>query len=150
LLVAGCGGGGDASSSRSAPSGAAHFLSAAALQRALGNGFRVGLERVAVMSQTGDEAVDLGQDLPTGLLDRVRCAPAAPRPSGAAVWRWGCDVSWQTVDGRPRRTRYVVRERPNGCFSAGARPRYPDRYDPTIRTFSEDPLNAIVSARRGC
>lgn len=102
------------------------------------------------MSQTGDEAVDLDQDLPTGLVDRVRCAPAAARPSGTAAWRWRCDVSWQTVEGRPRRTRYLVQQRADGCFSAGAQPRYPNRYDPTIRTFSEDPLNAIVSARRGC
>jgi hypothetical protein len=150
LVAAGCGGGGGSSEQGASAGAAPHFLSAAELQRGLGNGFRRALDQVAVMSQRGDDAVDLGQSLPTGLLDRVRCRPAAPRPTGAGAWRWGCDVRWQSAEGRPRRTRYDVRLRPNGCFRAGAKPRYHDRYDPTIRTFAEDPLNAIVSVRRGC
>jgi hypothetical protein len=152
LAAAGCGGGG--SGDPASPPGAAaprrgHYLAGPDLERELGSGFRDGLYRLAVMSQRSDDAADLGQSLPTGLLDRVRCAPAAPQPS-SGVWRWRCRVRWKAVDGKRQRTHYDVRLQPGGCFSAGATPRRPEPYDATIHAYGEDPLNGIVSASRAC
>jgi hypothetical protein len=116
----------------------------------LGTAFRTGLYRLAVMSQQTEDAMDLGQRLPAGLVREVRCASTAARPGGDGVWTWGCDVRWKSVAGRAQRTRYDVRLTRGGCFAAGAAPRRQPHYDSTIRTYAEDPLNALVSARRGC
>jgi hypothetical protein len=101
------------------------------------------------MSQKSEDAKDLGQRLPTGLLSNVRCIAAARRPAGGA-WPWACDVRWKSVEGRAERTRYTVRLTQGECFAAGAAPPRRPHYDSTIRTYSEDPLNALVSVRRGC
>jgi len=147
--LAGCGGGAQAVSKSAVPP-KGDYLAAAGLERQLGNAFRQGLYRIAVMSQRSDEAKDLGQPLPTGLLDRVRCTSSAPRPSGRAAWAWSCDVSWKTVKGSRQSTRYAVRSWPGACFAAGATPRRGPRYDATIRTYSEDPLNVLTSVSRRC
>jgi len=102
------------------------------------------------MSQKTEDAMDLGQRLPTGLVREVRCASTAARPGGDGVWMWGCNVRWKSVEGQAQRTRYDVRLMKGECFAAGAAPRRQPHYDATIRTYSEDPLNALVSARRGC
>ena len=85
------------------PSGG--YLAAADLERQLGNAFRKGLYRLAVMSQKTEDAMDLGQRLPTGLLRDVSCdvgAAAAERAGGP--WSWTCKVSWRSVEGRAQRT----------------------------------------------
>jgi hypothetical protein len=146
LIAAGCGG--DTPSGRLTVA-ARGFLPATELQRELGNGFRHALYRVAVMSQQEGDALDLGQPLPAGLVDAVRCAPVGARPA-LAEWRWKCAVRWETVSGRTQRTAYDVRLTPTGCFVAAATPALPTRYDATIRTYGEDPLNAVTSVRRGC
>jgi hypothetical protein len=102
------------------------------------------------MSQKSDDAMDLGQRLPTGLLIGVRCSSSAGQPGGGGVWPWSCDVRWKTVEGHAQRTRYVVRLTRGECFAAGAAPRRQPHYDSTIRTYSEDPLNALAGGRRGC
>jgi hypothetical protein len=148
-VVTGCGGAHGASSDGTAhPSG--DYIAGADLERRLGNGFRDGLYRLSVMTQRSEDAKDLGQPLPTGLLDRVNCSSAAPRPQGGRVWSWSCAVRWRSVEGRSESTRYAVRLSPGECFSAGATPARPVRYDATIRTYSEDPLNALGSVRAGC
>jgi hypothetical protein len=108
----------------------------------LGNGFRAGLARLAVMEQPRDGATDLGQDLPAGLLRDVRCA--------ARSGRWTCRVRWETPAGRPRATRYAVTLLRNGCFGAAATPKLADHFDPTINTYAEHPLNTIISVGKGC
>jgi hypothetical protein len=150
-VLAGCGGGAHADdhATTSAARPAGGYLAAAELQRRLGNSFRKGLYRLAVMSQKSEDAKDLGQPLPTGLLRDVRCSSAAARPSGGA-WPWTCDVRWKSVEGRAERTRYAVRLTRGECFAAGAAPARRPHYDSTIRTYSEDPLNALVSGRPGC
>jgi hypothetical protein len=152
VAVAGCGGGGmhRTAAPAATPAGPPRFLSATDLERDLGNGFRSGLYRLAVMSQPRDEATDLGQDLPTGTVQRVRCAPAGARPAGATAWAWRCSVRWRSVAGRAHQLRYAVRNRPDGCFSAGATPALPAHRDATIESFSEHPLNTLVSVRKGC
>jgi hypothetical protein len=110
----------------------------------LGNGFRRGLYRLAVMSQPGDDATDLGQQLPTGTLRDVRCRPLA----GTATWT--CTVRWTTVDGQRTSTRYRIDVGRHGCFYGAATPPLPEHYDATIRTYSEHPLNSLQSPRRGC
>jgi hypothetical protein len=103
------------------------------------------------MSQPADGATDLGQSLPTGLLDSVACASsrtAATGASGTEVTR--CSVRWQTQGGAPRRTRYRVRMFDDGCFDASARPSFPAHIDPTIEGYSEHPLNVLVGAEKGC
>ena len=52
--------------------------------------------------------------------------------------------------GPQEQTRYAVRLRRGQCFAAGATPARAARYDSTIRTYSEDPLNALGNARPGC
>ena len=147
--IAGCGGQGHAAS-QDPPRPAGGYLAGSDLERQLGNAFRKGLYRLAVMSQRNEDAMDLGQSLPTGLLRGVRCDSTTPRPTGGGAWTWGCTVSWRTVEGRGQRTRYDVRLRRGECFGAGATPHRAARYDATIRTYSEDPLNALGSARPGC
>jgi hypothetical protein len=147
--AAGCGGGGGQSKpATERPRATGPYLTGAELERQLSAGFRDGLYRLAVMTQKSDDAVDLGQPLPTGLVGGVRCRPAGAR--GSDAWSWRCDVSWRDVDRHAQRTRYTVRLMPGGCFGAGASPRRPQLYDATIRAYGEDPLNGIVSARTGC
>ncbi|WP_320670387.1 hypothetical protein [Patulibacter defluvii] len=113
------------------------------LERALGNGVRAGLYRVAVMSQQSDDAKDLGQPLPTGVVDGVRCTLR-----GAGATR--CLVRWRTVDRVRQRTAYRVRLRPGGCFVAAAEPARDTIYDATIRSYAEDPLNVVQAVGRPC
>jgi hypothetical protein len=126
------------------------FLPASDIDRKVGNGFRVALDRLGVMTQPPDQGVDVGQPVPTGQLRAARCFAADPRPAAAAPWRWTCTVRWATVDGARRTTRYVVRLEPTGCFAASAQPARPQVRDTTAGTFSEDPLNTIVGVGRGC
>ena len=148
--LAGCGGGRHATDAPSVARPQGGYLVASDLERQLGNAFRHGLYRLAVMGQRSDEAKDLGQPLPTGLLDRVRCTSTTARPTGGGPWSWRCDVAWKTVKGSRESTRYDVRLWPGACFAAGATPRRGPRYDATIRTYSEDPLNVLASADRAC
>lgn len=141
----GAGGGGDR-----AQVAAARYVSGFELRRQLSNAFDAGLYRLAVMSQPRDSATDLGQSLPTGLVRTVSCAPAAPAASPGGTEIAHCTVRWDTVSREPRTTRYLVRLFPTGCFAAGATPRLPQLRDNTIQTFSEHPLNALVSAGRQC
>jgi hypothetical protein len=139
----------------STPAAAAHpaaprFLSQPDLERQLGNGLTAGLERLAVMSQPPEGAADLGQDLPRGALDSVDCSAAATRPAARAVWPWRCTARWQTASGKARKTAYAVKLLPTGCFAAAADPPLQPVRDTTIASFSEHPLNAIVSLQRGC
>lgn len=151
VLAAGCGGGSDTTDSQSAARSVTppRYLRATDLERELGTSFRRGLYRLAVMSQPGDDSADLGQDLPTGLLEAVRCRAASAVPAGGP-WAWRCVVQWKTVGQRAKTTSYTVRDLPAGCFAAGATPRLAQHYDSTIRTYSEHPLNILGSASTGC
>ncbi|HWH93981.1 MAG TPA: hypothetical protein VNT03_08975, partial [Baekduia sp.] len=160
--LAACGddGGGAASAADRASTPAAltaargsHYLGRHALALAVGNGFRARLDQLAVMQQPPEGATDLGQDLPTGLVRDVRCAPAggatAP-PTGGHPQMWRCRVRWETVAGALKTTNYSVRSLATGCFAAGATPRLPEVKDPTIASYSEHPLNTVISLRKGC
>jgi hypothetical protein len=148
-VVSGCGGGDHAALEKGKrPAGG--YLGASDLERQLGNAFRKGMYRLAVMQQRGEDAMDLGQPLPTGLVDRVSCAAQGPRPGGGRPWAWSCAIRWQTVQHHAQQTRYTVRLDPGECFAAGASPPRRPQYDVTIRTYSEDPLNALGSVRAGC
>ena len=149
-LLTGCGGGDHASSTDKVVKPTGGYLSAPALERQLGNAFRKGLYRLSVMTQRSEDAKDLGQPLPTGLLDDVKCTSSGAQPSAGRVWTWSCDVRWKSVEHRREQTRYAVRLRPGQCFAAGATPARAKLYDSTIRTYSEDPLNALGSVRPGC
>lgn len=129
---------------------AARYASGLDLRRQLANAFDAGLYRLAVMSQPRDSATDLGQSLPTGLVRTVSCGRAGTPEGPQRTEVAHCSVAWQTVSGAPRRTRYLVRLFPTGCFAAGATPRLPQHRDNTIETYSEHPLNALVSVARQC
>jgi hypothetical protein len=148
-VLAGCGGGGDAVPSGHVNAVAHGFLPAVELERELGDGFRKSLYRLAVMGQDEEEAVDLGQPLPTGRVEGVRCNAAGPKPA-LAHWRWRCMVRWETRSGASRRMGYSVHLIPGGCFTAAADSPLPPRHDSTIKTYSEDPRNVLGSVRRGC
>lgn len=135
-------GGDDAASPR--------YVAGPELRRQLANAFDAGLYRLAVMSQPPDSATDLGQELPTGLLHGVACHRTGPPRGAERVEVTRCEVAWETVAGQPRTTRYLVRLLPTGCFAAGATPRFQQHRDPTIESFSEHPLNALVSVARHC
>jgi hypothetical protein len=120
------------------PPGPPRYIGQADLERELGNGFAAGLERLAVMRQPADDATDLGQDLPTGVVEDVSCRTAR------------CTVKWQTASNREKTTRYAVKRFPAGCFAAAADPPLRSIKDVTIASFAEHPLNAIVSVRKGC
>jgi hypothetical protein len=132
------------------PRPAGGYLASADLERQMGNAFRKGLYRLAVMSQKSEDAVDLGQPLPTGIVRGVDCGAQAAAPRDGQPWAWDCRVAWKTVDGRAQRTSYVVRLWPGKCFAAGATPQRKPLYDVTIRTYAEDPLNGLTGASRGC
>jgi hypothetical protein len=149
LALASCGGGTAASGMRQPDSQAreatGRAVTGADLATQLGVGFRRGLYQLAVMSQPDDEATDLGQKLPTGKLRDVHCRPTATNAS-----TWACAVRWETVDGRRTATRYRIDVTPHGCFYGSAQPPLPQRYDATIGTYSEHPLNAVRSSEPGC
>jgi hypothetical protein len=149
-VVSGCGGGDHARAEKGTQRPAGAYLSGADLERQLGNAFRKGLYRLAVMQQRSEDAMDLGQPLPTGLVDQVSCAANGTRPASGRPWAWKCSIRWQTVQHRAQQTRYTVRLDPGDCFAAGASPPRRPQYDVTIRTYAEDPLNALWSVRAGC
>jgi hypothetical protein len=143
--LGGCGRHGDVTDGAGPTSAPGRVLSTGELDTQLGNGFRQGLYRLAVMSQPGDDAADLGQQLPTGTVRHVSC-----RRNGSGGGKWSCAVRWETVDGKRESTLYEVDMNARGCFYASATPRLPSHYDSTIRTYSEHPLNSLQSLRRGC
>jgi hypothetical protein len=152
--LAACGGDDDRTpaspSAHAMAAGTPRYLDRHALALALGNGVRARLDQLAVMQQPPEVATDLGQDLPAGLVRDVSCAPDGARPADAKPWVWRCRVRWETVAGTAKTTNYAVRSLPTGCFAAGAQPRLPDVKDPTIASYSEHPLNAVASQRKGC
>ena len=151
-VLAGCGGGAERPVKASlTPSGSARgFLDGHTLEVHLGNQFRDGLYRLAVMSQRGERAPDVGQQLPTGKLSQVRCAPSSARPAAGKPWPWRCFVRWRAVGGHRRETRYAVRLLPRACFDAAADPAYAPIFDATINADSEHPLNALGRAVGRC
>jgi hypothetical protein len=138
VLLAGCGG--DSTPEPAPDPEPSGSLPRGELERQLGNAFDAALYRLAVMSQPGDDATDLGQDLPTGIVTAGRCEPE----------REACEVGWQTASGERRTTRYSVKLLAGACFAAAARPALADHRDPTIGGYSENPLNALVSSEEGC
>ncbi|MGI8622071.1 MAG: hypothetical protein ACR2NB_00980 [Solirubrobacteraceae bacterium] len=135
-LLAGCGG--DRRPSGPHVGGPAHALSPSQAERTLANAFRRGLYRLAIMTQPGEDPADLGQSLPTGLVDSVACATGR------------CTVRWQTVAGRPHRTGYAVQLTRRGCLYANARPALPQIHDVLTKAPAQHPLAFLVSAVRGC
>jgi hypothetical protein len=150
--LAGCGS--DGPSSPAAPSalvrGPAGYFTAGKLEQRLSNAFRAGLYRLAVMSQPGEGAIDLGQQLPTGKVSAVSCTPAGAAPAGGQDWPWHCDVRWRTVAGTPRLTRYGVQLTAKSCFDAAARPRYDAVLDATTGAPAEHPLNTFGRSLGSC
>jgi hypothetical protein len=158
LVAAGCGGEtattpsvGSVTSpaTRVASTGPAGYLPAGDVDRVVGNSFRAGLQRLGVMQQPRDLAVDRGQPVPTGQLRDVACSPAGSKPA-AGTWHWSCDVRWVTTWGRAQDTRYDVGLDEHGCLGAAATPARPQVRDNTQAAFSEDPLNALFAVREGC
>lgn len=82
------------------------------------------------------------------MIDVVACDE--PIGNGQMASTTSCNVHWETVSGAPRVTEYHVRILAGGCFAAGARPPYPQHRDATISSYSENPLNALVSADPRC
>jgi hypothetical protein len=142
--IAGCGSDDPVAARPSAAvRGPAGYFDAARLEQRMSNAFRAGLYRLAVMSQSGEGAIDLGQQLPTGKVSTVRCTPDGPAPAKRQDWPWRCDVRWQTVAGQARETRYGVQVTPHSCFDAAARPLYKAVLDATTGAPSEHPLNTF-------
>jgi predicted membrane-bound mannosyltransferase len=147
---AGCSSDGDSTAATPSASAAAAApgrpLTRVELANQLGNLFDRALYRVAVMSQPGDDAADLGQSLPTGTVRDVECRQAAAGEGR----EWSCSVGWESVDGRRDSTPYRVTMSSRGCFLANASPPLAQRFDATIGSYSEHPLNRLESLRRGC
>jgi hypothetical protein len=109
---------------------------------ALGNAFRTGLRELSVMSGAVGETGDVGQPVPTGAIDRVRCARHDAR--------WRCGVRWLDLLGHRHATEYVIARAHRGCVDATAAPILGDTYDVTTRAPAENPLSelALGSDRR--
>jgi hypothetical protein len=148
LVAAGCGGE-TATTPPAALARPSGYLPGADVDRVLGNSFRSGLQRLGVMQQPLDAAVDRGQPVPTGQLRDVRCAPAASKPA-SGIWHWTCTVRWATTFGRAQSTRYDVGLSDRGCLGAAAVPPRPQVRDNTQAAVAEDPLNALFGVRAGC
>ncbi|MEA2295076.1 MAG: hypothetical protein QOE86_2715 [Solirubrobacteraceae bacterium] len=142
-LMTGCGGGDRRASPAAMPHAGA--LDAREAERVLADSFRSGLSRLAVITQPGEDAADLGRQLPTGLVDRTRCDAG-----GSAARTARCTVRWVTVDGHARRTRYRVQLTSRGCLYAHAGPALRQVYDATTHAPSEHPLDFLVGTIRGC
>lgn len=142
--IAGCGSKEIATTRPSvAVKGPAGYYHKSRLEQRMSNAFRSGLYRLAVMSQPGEAAVDLGQQLPTGKLGSMDCEPAGAAPANRRDWPWRCDVRWRTVEGKARRTRYDVVLTASSCYAAEAKPHYDAILDSTINATSEHPLNTF-------
>ena len=140
------------SAKSAAPRPSGGYLAAPDLERQLGNAFRKGLYRLAVMSQRTEDAMDLGQRLPTGLLRDVSCDVGRGRGRAAAARGRGRARSPGAASRgarSARRTRCSLRARRSASRRAPRRTASA-RYDSTIRTYSADPLDALGSVRRGC
>lgn len=146
LCLSACGGGQDVRPA-AAPAGA--YVDDPTLEQGIGNTFRQRLYRLAVMTQTGDDAADVGQPLPTGLVDDARCRPQTAG-SERRMRPWRCVVRWETVEGHRRTTRYVVQTTPGGCYYAQASPPLPQVLDATVHAPAEHPLGNLTGAVRGC
>ncbi len=136
LALAGCGSA-DRTTTTPAPAAAHHAGALPAgheLARRLDGAFRVGLRRFAVASGAAGEYGDIGQSLPTGIVDRVTCDGSSPRH---------CDVRWRDVLDHPQHTDYVVVRAARGCFDATARPSLPTIYDAVDRSTAQHPLQDI-------
>jgi hypothetical protein len=103
----------------------------AELRRQLANAFMDGLGRLAVVSQPRDAAADLGQNLPTGILERVACSKRA------------CGVRWSGPGGEPHRHAYSIAYFSGGCFTATATPAFAQVHDYTIDTAAGSPLQTL-------
>jgi hypothetical protein len=145
LGLAACGGAGGAPVRPPAGTAAAatsppRLPSAGELERRLGNSFRFGLRRLSIAIGVVGETADLGQPVPSGLLDDVSCRAAG---SGSAR----CNVAWSDLQGRRHLTGYRVSGSRN-CFTAVADPQLPGIRDVTVRSLADHPLQELVGASR--
>ena len=138
-VAAGCGGGGDEDQPAGNVPADPGTIARAEVQRQVGTAFADGLDRLAVMNQPRDEAADLGQDVPKGLLSAVAC----PSPES-------CTVRWRTVKGQSRSTAYRIRAFRGACLTAAADPSLPNTWDATLKTTAENPLNTLIGTGQGC
>ena len=149
VLVAGCGGQ-DAQSDSAAAQPVAYVSGGApSIERQLGNTFRAALDRLAVMSQTTDDAADMGQQLPAGTLEGMNCEPNGPKPSGG-IWKWSCSADSKSVNGKAKRIKYRVQVTGKGCIYAQADPAMRQIPDATIHAPAENPLSSLVVPIKGC
>lgn len=106
------------------------------LARRMSNAFRLKLRQLSFVMGASGESGDLGQPVPTGLVDRVSCTEGDRADAG-------CTVIWSDLRGRPHRTTYTVvaaRE----CFSATAKPALAALYDTTEGTYLTHPLQELA------
>lgn len=114
------------------------------LERGLWSAARSHLRELVVAAGGSGETGDIGQPLPTGLIDTARCRPS---PAGPAPWR--CRLRWIDEGGRRALASYDVRTGP-GCFAAEARPALLPVHDVTIKTDTEHPLQSLASGSTRC
>jgi hypothetical protein len=101
--------------------------------------FRAGLRSLSIATAAGGESGDIGQPVPTGVVDRVSCASARR-----------CLVRWRDVDGHAQRTSYVVLPAARGCFDAIARPGLAAILDPSEGAMFTHPLEELGEGREPC
>jgi hypothetical protein len=135
--LAGCGSGGgdDVQAPKASTPAPVGSVAVSEVKRELAEDFSDGLQRLAEVTQPRDDAVAVGQDLPTGTLTAIACA----KPTH-------CTVRWRTVGGAARTLRYRIRPFQGGCFTARAAPQLANPYDATTGSPVENPLNTFVGA----
>jgi hypothetical protein len=149
LALTGCGGGSDSGSPparrANATSPGPATLSGPDLERRVFNALRARLRELSITAGASGETGDIGQAVPTGLVNSVACRPAG---GGSASFR--CAVRWSDQRGRARVTRYDVRPSAEDCFTASARPALPAIYDRTLDTYATNPLQDPSGAGQRC
>lgn len=121
------------------PAGAPALPSRRTIEIRLYSAFRAGLRALSIATAAGGESGDIGQPVPTGIIDRVSCRTADR-----------CVVAWRDVDARPQRTSYVVRAAKRGCFDATARPGFASILNPSEGAMFTHPLEELGGGVEPC
>jgi len=113
--------------------------SSRAIELRLYTAFRAGLRSLSIATAVAGESGDIGQPVPTGVIDRVSCRTARH-----------CVVRWRDVASHPHRASYDVSAAARGCFDATASPALPGIFDVSTRAPSIHPLQELGGGVEPC
>lgn len=113
--------------------------SSRAIEVRLFTAFRAGLRSLSIATAVAGESGDIGQPVPTGVVERVSCRTARR-----------CVVRWRDVAAHSHRTAYDVSAAARGCFDATADPALPGIFDVSTHAPSIHPLQELGGGVEPC